>query len=133
MSPHFWRTATAIWAGVALALWFSGNADAQRPEGAMGYDADLPPIVGNETPLRDNGTPFGVVGMTGECAGYVIASGRVDAADHELESGYVNVNALSLSMRPESPWFRRLKELRDQPVEIVVRPLKPRGLEQVRR
>lgn len=65
------------------------------------------------------------------CEGYVIATGILEGAEHEWQEGFANVNQLSLSMRPESPWFQRLKDLRDQPVDILIRPRPKRELQQV--
>lgn len=87
----------------------------QQPEGSIGA-YPVPPVVK----------------MSGECPGYVIASGVVESADHEIESGYGNVNEFAFAMRPQSPFYLRVVELRGQPVEVIFRPIKPRTLERVR-
>ena len=36
--------------------------------GTTGFVDAIPPIVGNEQTVKDNGQPWGLVGMTGPCA-----------------------------------------------------------------
>jgi hypothetical protein len=70
---------------------------------------------------------------TAECApGFVVASGVLSQADHEALEGFGNINEFSFSMRPKSPLYLRVLELRGQAVEVVIRPLKPRELERIR-
>lgn len=50
---------------LTLACWLTfavAPGETQRS-----FHADIPPIVGNETPLNDSGRPFGWVGMSGPC------------------------------------------------------------------
>ncbi|HVL67212.1 MAG TPA: hypothetical protein VM364_08105 [Vicinamibacterales bacterium] len=112
--PGAWIVAMLLAAVTLLAV----AIDAQPPtESSLGYHDAMPEIVG----------------MSGDCAGYVIGSGRVDAAAHEIEEGFAAIGGVSLSMRPSSPLWRRVVELHGQPVEVVIRPVRPRGLERVER
>lgn len=67
------------------------------------------------------------------CRGFVIASGVVSQADHEAAEGFANIgNDFGLSMRPGSPFYQRVLELRGKPVEVVLRPLPERTLERIK-
>lgn len=66
------RTASAIWLGIVLALWLATDSStAKGPEGMLGSRASMPAIVGNEQPMTDHRPPqpWGWVGMTGRCPG----------------------------------------------------------------
>lgn len=68
-----------------------------------------------------------------ECAGFVIARGIVSQADHEAAEGFANIgNDFGLSMRPASPLYQRVVELRGKPVEVVLRPIAEKTLERLR-
>jgi hypothetical protein len=70
---------------------------------------------------------------TPECKGFVIAAGIVSQADHEAAEGFANIgNDFGLSMRPSSPFYQRVLELRGKPVEVVLRPLPERTLERIK-
>lgn len=109
--------ASAIWLGVALGMWLCAHeTDAQRPEGALGYDADIPPIVG----------------MSGtECTGVVIARGTLTAAAHEIQDGSFSLShggapIASVVMPRGAVALLRAADMNGQDVELVLRPITPR-------
>lgn len=67
MKSRFWRTATAIWAGVFIGLWLCADCTHAQPESTLGDSRVIPPVVGNEYPRRDDGGSNGPMGMTGPC------------------------------------------------------------------
>ena len=61
------------------------------------------------------------VKMTGECSGFVLASGKLEAALHEIDGGSANIGRLTLAMPVDSVALVRVKELLDSDVELVLR------------
>jgi hypothetical protein len=110
---------------ITAAFVITATVAAQQPEGSWGREL-------YRRPVGSVSLPWGEVGMTGDCSGFVVASGVLSQADHEAAEGYGNVNEFGFSMRPESMWYRRVLELRGLPVEVVFRPIKPRELERIR-
>jgi hypothetical protein len=74
-----------------------------------------------------------IVGMSGGCEGFVLASGAVDAAEHESEEGYAQIGGVSLSARPNSAAAMRLRTERGRSFELVLRPIPSRDLQRVER
>jgi hypothetical protein len=74
-----------------------------------------------------------IVGMSGGCEGFVLATGPVDAADHESEEGYFNVGGVALSARPNSAAMMRLRTERGKSYDLVLRPIPSRDLQRVER
>lgn len=125
MTPRGLLKIAAIALGVALALLLlTDTGDAQQPEGAMGYDADMPRIVK----------------MTGpDCQpGYVIGRGTLTAAEHEIVDGSFSLShggapVLSVVMPSRAVALLRARELAGRDVEIIVREIQPRELQTVTR
>jgi hypothetical protein len=72
-------------------------------------------------------------GAMGQCAAYILTAGKVEAAEHELAVGSVNVGRFTLVMPTEGVAIDRLKSLLGTDVELVVRPVKCRAMERVER
>lgn len=89
-----------------------------RAEGAWGT-LPVPPAVGTSEQAPES---------------YVLCSGRLNASAVEQNEGYFTVGGgLTITVRPLStPWYR-LRELLDRPVEIVVRPIVPREPKRISR
>lgn len=69
----------------------------------------------------------------GTCAAFVLSSGDVKAADHELDEGYFSIGGTSLMAPPQSAAFMRLSSERGKDVELVIRPVKCRAVEGISR
>jgi hypothetical protein len=113
---------------LTLALVITATVTANQPmESSWGWSTGEP--VGSIAPFDRS-----VIGMQGsECLGFVIARGVVSQADHEAAEGFANIgDNFGLSMRPQSPLYQRVLELRGKPVEVVLRPLPERTLETIR-
>lgn len=54
---------------------------------------------------------------------YTIASGEVNAAEHEMSDGYyaIGVAGCAVMVKPESTGWLRLRELRGQKVDLLAR------------
>lgn len=116
----------AVRLAITAMLIITATVAAQEPEGAWGI------YVGR--PVGSVSVATGWTGMQGaECPGYAIASGIVSQADHEAAEGFANIgNDFGLSMRPASPLYQRVLDLRGKPVEVVLRPLPERTLERIK-
>lgn len=70
-------------------------------------------------------TAFALLPATGKsgdtCTGQLIASGRLSSADHESIDGWYAVNECAIHVHPDGIPAQILRDLRDQPVEIVIR------------
>lgn len=68
------------------------------------------------------------------CDAFVVASGTLSSASFDPmgETDWA-VESVVLSVHPDSIARLRLREWRDKPVEILVRPIAPRALEKVER
>ena len=110
-SLRYWCHLLAIAIGVFLGLVFAQLA---------GEAQQLVSSVGHVSPLVDD--------ALGQCPGYVIASGPLDAAAHELNDGSVTIGGITLlAVNPAAqPGWYRLMEQRGQVVDLVIRPVTPR-------
>jgi hypothetical protein len=93
-------------------------------------------IVGAQPPAEGAIGVFPVpeiVGMTGEPRSVVLIRGTVEAAEHELLDGSVNVSALTIAAPRNSVPLMLLKDLRGETVEVVLRVVEPRALREVKR
>jgi hypothetical protein len=102
---------------LVLACLLDVTLDSQPPaEGAMG-----------RLPLPQ------VIGMSGECNARILATGIVDAAEHESLEGFYAVAGVSLSVHRDGIPAVQLRELRGQRVDLMLRIVEPRELRRVER
>lgn len=109
---------------LTLALVITATVTANQPmESSWGWSTGEP--VGSIAPFDNS-----VIGMQGgECLGFVIARGQMQAIDHQIADG--NFDIASLSKQPVASVFMprgavallRAKELDKQDVELVLRPI----------
>jgi hypothetical protein len=94
----------------------------------VGMGAAQPPAEGSlgRMPVPE------VVKMSGECPGYVLASGPVDAAEHEAQDGYASIGSVTLMAPPESAAGMRLRSEAGRTFDLVLRPV-GRDLQRVER
>jgi hypothetical protein len=64
-------------------------------------------------------------------AGYMLASCKLDAAEHEKQEGYFNCGKFSISVPPQGIPADVLRQHVGKDVEIVIRLRQPRTLETV--
>jgi hypothetical protein len=103
---------------LALTVLFvlTATVAAKQPEGALGvYPAPK------------------IVRMAGECPGFVLSRGKVNAATHEWDEGSFNVGHLTVTMPRAAIALLRAKDLDGTEVEIVIRAVAPRALERIER
>jgi hypothetical protein len=74
-----------------------------------------------------------IVGMTSEPRSVVLIRGTVEAAEHELLDGSVNVSALTIAAPRNSVPLMLLRDLRGETVDVVLRVVEPRTLREVKR
>lgn len=67
--------------------------------------------------------------------GFILGSGVLDAADHELDDGAVQIGGYTLFINRVSPpvsWLY-VRQHRGQPMELVLRPVRPRTPQRLER
>ena len=124
-SPRYWAHVVAVAFGVLIGLYTPACEQDNTPEANQ-----MPPTESamGAFPLPE------VVGMNG-CAGYVLASGPLDAAEHELNDGYAQVGGITLyanNPAHQTLWWR-VRELNGRVVDVVLRPVPPRNPERLTR
>ncbi len=105
-------------AAIALACVLDVSLGSQPPESAMGI---------SRNPFEQP------VAMTGSAEAFVLATGLVDAAEHEAQDGFFAVQHVSLSVPRAGIPADILRQLRGRQVELVLRVVEPRSLRKVER
>lgn len=72
-----------------------------------------------------------IVGMTGDPAPEI--RGVIEAADHELSGGSLNIGRLTLIPEPGSEAYRWLMRNRGQTVDVHFRVVEPPTLQEIKR
>ena len=72
-------------------------------------------------------------GAEPEPRGYVISAGTLTFADHEIASGYVSIGEATVMLHPDGEPIKYVQELRGRKVELVIREVKDRKLEELGR
>lgn len=117
-----------------LAFCVAPSDTQPRPRGSLGFHAELPPIVGNEFPRRDDGSSFGVQGMTGTCPEFRLAAATLNADDHELEVGAFNLShhgakdRVTVLMPRDAVPLLRVRDERGAEMELWLRRVCPRPM-----
>lgn len=110
---------TALLTAVLIAAAYLGALGETQPQGGWGA-TPVPPAVGTEQLF------WGEVGLSGKCAVYRLAGGRLEWADHELLDGTFHVRTLnevaSITMPRGATALARVSELRGVVGELYFRP-----------
>lgn len=72
--------------------------------------------------------------FAGESMDHILASGKLNAAEHEIADGYFTVGeAVTILAHPKGIPHVVLREHAGQEIEILIRRKQPRGLSEVKR
>lgn len=68
-----------------------------------------------------------------DCPGFVIATGRLEAAEHEIAEGYAVINHVTIKVPEDSVNRRVLADHLNESFDLVLRPQQKRERERISR